>query len=114
MQYRRLLSSRSLIGTKVCNADGETLGRIEEIMINTHTGNVGYLVLSFGGFLGIGDKLFAVPFESVNVDQYHEHVRLNVDRDRLETAPGFDKDNWPDFADQSFQSKINNYYDNAW
>lgn len=106
----RLLSSDSICGTNVCNAQGEDLGHIEDIMIDPATGKTAYAVLSFGGFMGVGDKLFAVPFEQLAVDRSDEKMVLNVDKERLKDAPGFDKDNWPDFAAQDFRTKVDSYY----
>lgn len=109
-RYRRLLSSDSLQGTRVVNAAREDLGKIEEFMINVENGKVEYAVLSFGGFLGVGDKLFAIPWNALQVDEASEQMILDVSKERLEKAPGFDKDNWPDFADTSFQTSIQDYY----
>jgi sporulation protein YlmC with PRC-barrel domain len=106
----QVLSAGSLIGTAVVNAAGESLGSIEEIMLHTDTGDVAYAVLSFGGFLGIGDKLFAVPWEALTIDSGRERIVLDVDRDRLEHAPGFDKDNWPLTADSAWMSEVHGYY----
>jgi sporulation protein YlmC with PRC-barrel domain len=106
----QVLSAGSLIGTAVVNAAGESLGSIEEIMLHTDTGDVAYAVLSFGGFLGIGDKLFAVPWEAMKVDTATERIVLDADRERLENAPGFDKDNWPLTADAEWMTEVHGYY----
>ena len=105
-----LLSSSSISGDDVVNAQGEDLGRIEDLMIDTESGAVEYAVLSFGGLLGIGDKYFAVPFKQMHVDRENRRMVLNVDKSRLENAPGFDKDNWPDFADPAFRSSVDRHY----
>jgi sporulation protein YlmC with PRC-barrel domain len=108
---RNLLSSSSISSDSVVNAKGEDLGKIEDLMINLHDGTVEYAVLSFGGFLGMGDKYFAVPFNKLSVDQANKRMVLNVEKDRLKDAPGFDKDNWPDFAnDNQFLQKVSSYY----
>ena len=109
-KYRRVMGASTLTGDKVVNAAGEDLGKIDEIMLDTPTGRVAYAVLSFGGFLGMGDKLFAIPWDQLSLDENNEHFVLNVDRAKLEQAPGFDKDNWPDMADHSWGSKIYSYY----
>jgi sporulation protein YlmC with PRC-barrel domain len=90
------LSASTLIGDNVKNPEGEDLGKIEEIMIDVQNGRVAYAVLSFGGFLGIGNKLFAVPWSAMTLDTEDEAFVLDVDKDTLEDAPGFDKDNWPE------------------
>jgi len=74
---------------------GEDLGKLEEIMLDMDGGRVAYAVLSFGGVLGMGNKLFAVPWDALTVDTENKELVLNIDRETLENAPGFDKDNWP-------------------
>ena len=66
--------------------------------------------MSFGGFLGIADKLFAVPWKALKLDTENKRFILNVDKERLEAAPGFDKDDWPNMADPNWQNTINSYY----
>ena len=100
---RRVLSAGNLVGDRVRNSKGEDLGKIEEIMIDLPTGRVAYAVLSFGGFIGIGDKLFAVPWSALQVDEGKQELVLDIDRKVLESAPGFDKNDWPDMADPSFE-----------
>jgi sporulation protein YlmC with PRC-barrel domain len=105
-----VLSASSLEGDKVKNTLGEDLGDIKDIMIDTETGQVQYYVLSFGGFLGMGDKLFAIPPQAISVDTEEKCVVLNVSKEQLENAPGFDKDNWPNMADASFRDQIYGHY----
>jgi sporulation protein YlmC with PRC-barrel domain len=109
-EFRRVLSASTLEGDQVRNSAGEDLGKLEDIMIDVSTGRVAYAVLSFGGFLGIGNKLFAIPWEALKLDEENHEFVLDMDRNRLENAPGFDKDNWPDMADRDFGSNIYNYY----
>jgi sporulation protein YlmC with PRC-barrel domain len=105
-----VLSGSSLKGDKVVNYKGEDLGTIEEIMIDLDRGRVAYAVLSFGGFLGLGDKLFAIPWQAITVDTVKKQLILNADKALLEKAPGFDKDNWPDMADLSLGTTLYGYY----
>ena len=105
-----ILSASSLINTDVRNAKDEKLGTIKDLMIDTKTGEISYAVLSFGGFLGMGDKLFAVPMEALQADTKHENFMLDVDKDRLENAPGFDKDNWPKTSQNDFVEQVYNHY----
>jgi sporulation protein YlmC with PRC-barrel domain len=107
---RRVLKTGNLTGNHVRNAAGEDLGKIEDIMLDVPTGRIAYAVLSFGGFLGIGSKLFAVPWEALRLDRRNDEFVLDVDRQRLENAPGFDKDNWPDMAEPTFGRLIYEYY----
>jgi len=109
-EYRRVLSAATLTGDRVRNPAGEDLGKVEEIMIDVPTGRVAYAVISFGGFLGIGDKLFAVPWRALTLNERDHDFILNVDRRRLEIAPGFDRDNWPDMADPSWGAQVDDFY----
>lgn len=105
-----VLSAKTMIGDRVMNRAGEDLGKIEELMIDLDRGNVAYAVLSFGGFLGMGDKLFALPFQALKLDADRELFVLDVDKEKLKKAPGFDKDNWPSTADRTWGSQIHSYY----
>lgn len=105
-----ILSATSLTGDKVTNAKGEDLGKVEELMIHLESGRVAYAVLSFGtGFLK-SDKLFAVPWGSLTVDHENKQLILDVSREMLETAEGFDKDNWPDMANPAFMERTYSHY----
>lgn len=106
----RFLSSSTLSGDAIKNPQGESLGDLKDIMIDTNSGKVAYAVLSFGGVLGMGDKLFAVPWESLAVDGENKCLLLNVSKERLKDAPGFDKDHWPNFADPVFADQLRGYY----
>ena len=106
----RVLSSSSIVGTNVVNKANESMGDIKDLMIDLRTGEVQYAVLSFGGFLGMGDKLFAVPLDAFDVDSDHERFVLDADKDRLQNSPGFDKDNWPGTNDTKFVDSVYSYY----
>jgi sporulation protein YlmC with PRC-barrel domain len=105
-----MMGADTLVGNDVFNQKGEDLGDIKEIMLDMRSGRVGYAVLSFGGFLGMGEKLFAVPWNALTLDTKNKRFVLNVEKDRLKGAPGFDKDHWPDMADQSWARTIHSYY----
>jgi sporulation protein YlmC with PRC-barrel domain len=105
-----ILSASTLTGDDVCNTKGESLGSIKEIMLDTERGEIRYAVLSFGGFLGMGDRLFAVPWHSLQLDTGNKRFILDVPADRLKAAPGFDKDDWPDMADATWSTSIHSYY----
>jgi sporulation protein YlmC with PRC-barrel domain len=109
-RFRSVLSASTLTGDSVRNAAGEDLGKIDEIMIDIPTGRVAYAVLSFGGFLGMGDKLFAVPWSALKVDEDKKCFILAVDRGTIEAAPGFDKNHWPDMSDITWGTEISSYY----
>jgi len=105
-----MMGADTLVGNDVFNHKDEDLGAIKEIMLDMRSGKVGYAVLSFGGFLGMGEKLFAVPWNALTLDTKKKRFVLNVEKDRLKGAPGFDKNHWPDMADQSWARTIHSYY----
>lgn len=92
----RLLTSTSVVGDKVYNSVNETLGDIKDLMLNLHDGTIEYVVIEYGGFLGIGEKYFAVPFRALSIDPSRHAFILDQKKEVLESAPGFDKDHWPD------------------
>jgi len=106
----RIMAADTLEGDKVFNNAGDELGEITNIMIDVPNGRVAYAVLSFGGFLGMGNKLFAVPWDVLQLDTESKCFVLDVDREKLEAAPGFDKDHWPSMADQRWATDIHSYY----
>lgn len=105
-----LMGANTLVGNDVYNHKEEDVGDIKEIMLDLRSGRVGYAVLSFGGFLGMGEKLFAVPWEALTLDTKNKRFVLNVEKDRLEHAPGFNKDKWPNMADQAWVNEVHSYY----
>lgn len=110
MDMPRLLSASTMMSDRVVNSKGEELGKLEELMLDIDNGCVGYAVLSFGGILGIGDKLFAIPFDAMRLDTDRKVFVLDIDRQRLEKAPGFDKDNWPKTVDRDWMLEVYRFY----
>jgi sporulation protein YlmC with PRC-barrel domain len=108
-----LMGADTLIGNDVYNSKNEDLGEIKEIMLDMETGKVSYAVLAFGGMLGMGEKLFAVPWEALTLDTRHKRFTLNLSKDRLKDAPGFDKAHWPNMADQGWAREIRSFYGSA-
>jgi sporulation protein YlmC with PRC-barrel domain len=108
--YRRTLSAGTLIGDSVKNAQGEELGTLKEIMLDVERGQIAYGVLETGSFLGMGGKLFAIPFEAFKVDEKDEKLVLNVDKETLKNAEGFDKNNWPDTTSLEWGRKTHQHY----
>lgn len=104
------LSASTITGDNVRNLDGDNLGHIEELVIDIDSGRVNYAVLSSGGFLGVGDKLFAIPWDLLTVDTDNKEVVLDLSKETLESAPGFDKDSWPDIHDRSWVGDVYRYY----
>lgn len=100
-----------LIGTNVTNAQGENLGEIEDLIVNTATGKVDYAVLEFGGFLGMGDKRFAYPLQQLKpAANDRGKLALNVDKAKLKDAPGFDSKAWPDFNKGDYRAQVDRYH----
>ena len=103
----------------VYNDNNKKLGKIENLAIDPSSGKVRYAVLSFGGFLGMGDKYFAVPWSALKLvtkGATSEHTMkedryvLEISEQALKNAPGFDKKSWPDFANAAWTSQIEHFY----
>lgn len=107
-----LMGANTLVGEDVYNAEDQKLGDIKEIMLEMGGGRVAYAVLSFGGFLGVGDKLFAVPWSMLKLDTDKKCFRMSVTKEQLKNAPGFDKDDWPDMSDPIWGRGISDFYTN--
>lgn len=105
-----VVKASDLIGYSVANAQGDNLGRIEDIVIDPKQGRIAYAVLSFGGFLGMGDKLFAIPWESLSLKADEQTMLLAVDKEKLQKAPGFDKTEWPNMASREWGTSVHQYY----
>ena len=106
-----VVSASRIIGEAVVNRQDENLGKIHELVFDAQDGRLAYAVLSFGGFMGMGNKLFAMPWNAFEFAKTENKLVLNVDKEKLKTAPGFDQDaKWPDFADRTWGSTIYKYY----
>lgn len=105
-----VMGAETLLGNEVYNRDNEHLGDIKEFMITMASGHIAYAVLSYGGVLGIGDKLFAVPWAALKLDPLHKRFTLDMPKDALKNAPGFDKAHWPSMIDQAWASGIHRFY----
>ena len=106
-----IMAAATLTGETVKTPAGEVLGKIEAIMLDVRSGRIAYAVLSFGGFLGVGEKLFAIPWSALTLDTHAKTFMLDVSREKLERAPGFDKDHWPSMADPRWATELHGYYD---
>jgi hypothetical protein len=106
----RLISSEKVAGSSVENTNGERLGQIEEIMIDKISGRVGYAVLKYGSFLGMGGKLFALPWEVLKYDTRRDAYVIGIPEERLKNAPSFDSRTWPDMGDPAWGKGIDDYY----
>ncbi|MFC4158381.1 PRC-barrel domain-containing protein [Chitinimonas lacunae] len=106
-----LMLADTLTGNDVVNPAGEKLGDIKGIMLDVQRGRIAYAVLSVGGFLGMGDRLFALPWAALTLDIDQKQFILNASKEVLENAPGFDKDHWPSMADTRWADQVHTYYD---
>lgn len=111
MDYRGVVKASEVTGVKVKNSLGDNLGIVNEIVIDKLSGKVSYLVLDFGGFMHFGNKFFAIPWALFHYDVDEGEFFLNIDKERLKDAPGFDKNNWPDFASADYAKSIDKFYE---
>jgi sporulation protein YlmC with PRC-barrel domain len=106
-----IIKASDLIGKNVQNTEGKNLGEIKDLAIDPIEGEILYAVLSFGGFLGVGDKYFAIPWDAMALDEDRKHFVLDVSKRDLKDAPGFDKDNWPDMSDRNWAVVVYDFYE---
>ncbi|QDV23146.1 PRC-barrel domain-containing protein [Aureliella helgolandensis] len=104
-----------LMGMNIQNAQGESVGEVSDLVMDSRTGKINYLAVTYGGFLGIGNKMFAVPFGAFRcqpaTDGTHDTTLiLDVTPEQLEGAQGFDEESWPNFADRKFTQELNRRY----
>jgi sporulation protein YlmC with PRC-barrel domain len=98
----RVMAASTLQDDEVKNEAGELLGELREVMIDVPTGRVAYAVLSVGGVLGVGERLFAIPWRALRLDPAAKCFRMDVAKSRFDNAPGFDRDHWPAMADETW------------
>lgn len=106
----RLMTASTLEGNRLINLQEETLGVVKEIMLDVPRGRIAYVVMSSGGILGLGDKLFALPFSALTLDTDRKCFIVDAPKEKIENAPGFDKDRWPDAADMTWQRAVHSHY----
>ena len=108
----KVLSTTTMIGDKIFSREGEELGILKELMVDLYAGQVKYAVLSMNEFLGLGKKLFAIPWPALSINAQDHTFTLQVDKDELRDAPAFDKDHRPDEAqyESDWLSDLYDYY----
>ena len=106
----RNLTAKTLIGNRVKNVQGEALGKVEDLMLDLEAGRIAYAVVNYGGVMGVGNKLFAVPWSAFTLDTDDHTFVLEVERDVLDSDEGFDKNNWPDAADRDWGRRTHEHY----
>ena len=111
-EHTGLFRASSVVGSSVKDLTGKDAGNVEDLLLN-HGGRVGYAVVSFGGFLGIGDKLFAVPWDAVVVDRDKRTVYIDVKKETLERSPSFTADKYPDPNDHEWGSDVRKAWSDA-
>ena len=110
IEIRNIVRGRDLENVAVRNPAGENLGTIKDVMIDISEGCIAYAALSFGGILGFGDKLFAIPWEAFAYTAADTHFILDVPKERLENAPGFDKSSWPTTTEREWLTGMYSHY----
>lgn len=105
-----VMASDTLEGNKVVDPSGEEIGTIDHIMLDVLGGRIAYAVLAMGGFLGIGERLHALPWSALTLDTRRKCFVLGVEKDRIKAAPGFDKEHWPTMANSQWATTIHEYY----
>jgi len=106
----RLISSDKAVGTAVYNRHGDHLGSVYNLMIDKHSGQVAYAVMSFGGFLGIGESYHPLPWRALTYDTRKGGYVIDVDRTRLETAPSYTSSTAPNWSDQTYGHRVDEFY----
>jgi sporulation protein YlmC with PRC-barrel domain len=111
LRARGMCRASKAFGMDVEDAAGKNIGDVDDIVVDDASGRIAYGVLAFGGLLGVGDKLFAIPWRALKPSAKDEgKLVLDVPKDKLEKAPGFDKKSWPDLADHRWGLDIYRYY----
>lgn len=110
MTYRKVIKASEVTGVEVKNSAGENLGKVNEVVIDKAHGNVSYLVLDFGGFLGFGNKFFAIPWNVFTYNEVEDCFMLDLNKEQLKDAPGFDKNDWPNFTSPNVLRTIEQFY----
>ncbi len=106
----RLISSNKVEGTAVYDRQGESLGSIYNFMVDKRSGHVEYAVLSFGGFLGIGEDYYPLPWKALTYDTALGGYVVDLDKDRLRNAPNYAASDNPDWRDPDYGRRIDDYY----
>ncbi len=104
------IRATAVSGTEVFNVDGENVGKIEDVMLSKTTGRAVYAILSFGGFLGIGEKYHPLPWQSLSFSDDRGGYVISVSREQLEGAPNFERDAEPNWNDPEFGGALSRYY----
>jgi sporulation protein YlmC with PRC-barrel domain len=112
IKVEKVFRASTIKGMGVWNLEGEHVGKIDELVIDIEKGQVVYAALSVGGFLGVGDKLFAIPWRefTLEVGEKEKGFRVDVTKEKLKAAQGFDKDAWPNVADPKWREQVDRQF----
>jgi hypothetical protein len=105
-----LIAASKVEGTSVYNRRGESLGSIYDVMIGKRSGKVGYAIMSFGGFLGMGERYHPLPWEVLDYDEQQGGYVVDLDKQRLQDAPSYGVDETPDWSNRDYGRRIDEYY----
>ena len=105
-----VMAASTLEGDKILCIEDEEVGKVKEIMLDVESGTIAYVVMKSGGFLGIRDKLMAIPWSALTLDTDRKCLLLAMPADRVKNAPGFDKDHWPSMVDTTWATSLHQYY----
>lgn len=105
-----VMAAATLDGNTVYSSDNVNVGDIKDIMLDVSSGRIAYAVLSSGGFLGIGGKLLAVPWNALTLDTDRKAFILSIPAEIVKAVPGFDKDHWPSFVDMEWGTLLHKHY----
>ncbi|MEQ5844399.1 MULTISPECIES: PRC-barrel domain-containing protein [Paraburkholderia] len=105
-----VIAATALTDTRVFSNDGEDIGRIRDVMLDAQSGRIAYAVMSTGGFLGIGDRLLAIPWSALTLDIEEKCFILSMPAESVKHAPGFDRHHWPSMADTTWATSVHQYY----
>jgi hypothetical protein len=106
----RLIASDKVEGTAVYNSRGDRLGKVYNFMVDKYTGQVAYAVMSFGGFLGMGESYHPLPWKVLSYDTRLGGYVVDLDRNRLEGAPSYTTSAMPNWSDRNYRRRIDEYY----
>ncbi|GBQ58874.1 PRC-barrel protein [Komagataeibacter swingsii DSM 16373] len=105
-----LISSDRVEGTSVYSPSGEKLGTVKYFMVDKASGDVAYVVMSFGGFLGMGNSFHPLPWKTLHYDKERGGYIVALTREQLEAAPAYAEDMSPDWTSSQYGSQVDTYY----
>ncbi len=109
------IRASQFMGQNIQNSQGESVGKVSDVVLDASRGKISYVAVTYGGFLGIGNDMHAVPFEAFKFmpdpdDRDETVLVLNVTKQQMEGAKGFNESTWPNFADKAFRDSVDKRY----